>query len=126
MSPMRKQYHFYPGEQGRDAWDVDRLIALSRNFVVRDVLLVEFSEVDSNYWSFDATTTVRDLLEHVQLINEVDASYPIILRSNGCIMDGMHRVVRAVMKGDRTIRAVQFTTDPEPDFRNCRSEDLPY
>ena len=28
---MRKQYHFWPGEQGLDAWDVDRLIALSRN-----------------------------------------------------------------------------------------------
>lgn len=26
---MRKQYHFWPGEKGLDAWDVDRLIALS-------------------------------------------------------------------------------------------------
>ena len=41
-------------------------------------------------------------------------------------MDGMHRVVRALLNGDRTIAAVQFTVTPEPDFRGCRPEDLPY
>jgi len=25
---MRKQYHFWPGEGGMDAWDVDHLIEL--------------------------------------------------------------------------------------------------
>jgi hypothetical protein len=25
---VRKQYHFWPGEHGVDAWDVDRLIEL--------------------------------------------------------------------------------------------------
>jgi hypothetical protein len=27
---MRKHYHFQPGAAGLDAWDIDRLIELSR------------------------------------------------------------------------------------------------
>jgi len=41
-------------------------------------------------------------------------------------MDGMHRVARALLHGEATIRAVQFDVDPEPDYRNCRPEELPY
>ncbi len=28
---VRKQYHFWPGAEGLDAWDVDRLVELSRS-----------------------------------------------------------------------------------------------
>ena len=36
---VRKQYHFWPGEDGLDAWDVDRLVELSRSLPVRQVSL---------------------------------------------------------------------------------------
>jgi hypothetical protein len=41
-------------------------------------------------------------------------------------MDGMHRIARALLEGRTTIPAVRFSTDPEPDYRNCRPADLPY
>jgi hypothetical protein len=41
-------------------------------------------------------------------------------------MDGMHRIAKALLEGRTTIRAVQFDTHLEPDYRNCRPEDLPY
>jgi len=41
-------------------------------------------------------------------------------------MDGMHRVIRALLDGRTTIAAVQFEIQPEPDFRNCVPEELPY
>jgi hypothetical protein len=41
-------------------------------------------------------------------------------------MAGMHRVIEAVMEGRATIAAVQFEVQPEPDFRDCRPEDLSY
>jgi hypothetical protein len=50
----------------------------------------------------------------------------VILGSDGRVMDGMHRVVRAVLDGRTTIRAVRFVVDPEPDHRNCLPDDLPY
>ena len=41
-------------------------------------------------------------------------------------MDGMHRVVRALLEGRATISAVQFEVHPDPDLRNCRPDELPY
>lgn len=125
---MRKQYHFWPGEDGLDAWDVDRLLDLSSDFPVEDVEVATLDEVDTVYW-FDETElpTVRRVVDHCRLIQEVDLSYPIILGANGRVMDGMHRVARAILEGHNTIRAVRFETDPEPDyFSVARPDELPY
>lgn len=125
---MRKQYHFWPGEHGLDAWDVDRLIALSADLPVRQVALDSIREIDRDYW-FDGSmqaATVRHVVEHVRLIHEVDTSYPIILGPDGRVMDGMHRVARALLEGRSQIAAVQLEDLPEPDYGNCRPADLPY
>jgi hypothetical protein len=66
------------------------------------------------------------VVDHVRLIEEVDLSHPIILGFDGRVMDGMHRVAKALLRGRTKIRAVQFETALEPDYRNCRPEDLPY
>jgi hypothetical protein len=90
---VRKQYHFWPGEAGLDAWDVDRLVEMSASFGVEEILVASIREIDSVYW-FDEPEqpTVRNVVEHVRLIQEVDVSYPIILGPDGRVMDGMHRI----------------------------------
>lgn len=125
---MRKQYHFWPGERGLDAWDVDRLIQLSRDLPVEHVPIDDITEVDTVYW-FDGEKeipTVRRVVDHVRLIEQVDLSHPIILGPDGRVMDGMHRVARVLLEGGATIAAVRFVHDPAPDFRHCRPQDLPY
>ena len=125
---MRKQYHFWPGEQGLDAWDVDRLITLSKDLVIEQVALDSIGDVDSPYWFGNdlEPPTVRRIVEHVRLIEAVDRSYPIILGADGRVMDGMHRVARALLDGDSVIAAVRFRDQPDPDYRNCRPDTLPY
>jgi hypothetical protein len=125
---MRTQYHFRPGQIGLDAWDVERLVALTSGLPTKEVDLDSISEVDAVYWfnHGDQQPTVRSIVEHMRLVADVDPSYPIILGASGCVMDGMHRVVRAILEGRPTITAVQFEVDPEPDYRNCRPGDLPY
>ena len=124
---MRKQYHFWPGEHGLDAWDVDRLVDLTVDAPVEHVALSDIQEIDSVYW-FDARNppTVRNIAFHFALARDVDTSHPIILGPDGRVMDGMHRVVRALLEDWPTIAAVRLTTLPDPDYRNCRPEDLPY
>ncbi len=124
---MRKQYHFWAGEHGLDAWDVDRLVEISASLVVEEIPLAAISEIDSVYW-FDESErpTVRKIVEHVRLIQEVDPSYPVILGPDGRVMDGMHRIARALLQGEATIRAVRLNSLPDPDFRNCRPDELPY
>jgi hypothetical protein len=69
---------------------------------------------------------LRQIAEHFRLVRDVDPSHPIILAADGRVMDGMHRVVRALLEGRTAIAAVQFDVQPEPDFRNCLPGDLPY
>jgi len=125
---VRKQYHFWPGEVGTDAWDVDRLIELSADIPVEDVELASIGEVDSVYWfnQGNERPTVRRVIDHFRLIQDVDLSYPVILGEDGRVMDGMHRIARAILEGRTTIAAKRFRVHPEPDYRNCRAEELPY
>ena len=125
---MRKQYHFWPSERGLLAWDVDRLIALSKYLPRSPVALSAIRELDEAYW-FDAgreEPTCRKVLLHMRLIEAADLSYPIILASDGRVMDGMHRVAKALLQGRETIEAVRFERDPEPDHVDRRPEELPY
>ncbi|CAN5625536.1 hypothetical protein BH23PAT2_BH23PAT2_02520 [soil metagenome] len=124
---MRRQYHFWPGKQRLDAWDVDRLIQLTAGFTVEEVKLEDIYEIDANYW-FDETTkpTVRKVVEHAKLIGDVDTTYPIILGPDNRVMDGMHRIARAMLDNRPTIKAVRFTELPEPDYRDCSPSELPY
>ena len=124
---MRKQYNFQPGRNGLDAWDVHNLIQASVDLPVKDVPLDSITDVDTDFWfKFGPAPTVRRIIDHVRLIEEVDVSFPIILGADGRVMDGMHRVARAILEGRPAIRAVQFVTEPEPDYKNCSPEDLPY
>jgi hypothetical protein len=125
---LRKQYHFWPGPEGLNAWDVDRLIELSRDLPIEQVTVESIWEVDTNYWfdSDEPQPSVRDVVAHAELIRDVDLAYPIILGVDGRVMDGMHRVAKALLEGRQTIPVVRFVEELEPDFRNCRPQDLPY
>jgi hypothetical protein len=125
---VRKQYYFKPTDCGYDAWDVARLIELSADLPVKQVPLTSIRELDTVHWfgADGSPTTVRILVRHMQLLNEVDLSHPIIIGAEGQIMDGMHRVARSLLEGRITVAAVQFDEQPEPDYRDVQPGDLSY
>jgi len=108
------------------AWDVDRLVELLRKFTVRAVPLEEIQELDDALFGADEAPTWRSFAAHCRLVQEVELRYPIIRAANGAVMDGMHRVSKALIEGRGTIEAVQFDTDPEPDYVGRRPDELPY
>jgi hypothetical protein len=123
---MRKQYYFRTSSRGLLAWDVDRLVRLSIDLPKKRVQLSDIREIDEE-WHCDVDRPAwRDVIEHVGLIEAADLSFPIILSATGAVMDGMHRVAKAVLRGDTAITGVQFDEDPEPDHVGLRPEDLPY
>ncbi|HWE54702.1 MAG TPA: GNAT family N-acetyltransferase [Acidimicrobiales bacterium] len=124
---MRKQYHFWPGEHGDDAWDVDRLIHLSRDLPVIEIDLDRIGEIDTAYWfPGGRPVTVRDVIDHTRLMATADLTHPVILGPDNRVMDGMHRIARAVLDGRERIRAVRFDVLPAPDHRGVVAEDLSY
>ncbi|HUC42913.1 MAG TPA: hypothetical protein VMR65_02650 [Candidatus Sulfotelmatobacter sp.] len=123
---MRKQYYFRPSPRGLLAWDVDRLVRLSAAFPRKLVALTDIRELDQDWCGADERRTWRDVVEHVKLIEEADLTFPIILSATGEVMDGRHRVAKALVLNRTEIEAVQFERDPEPDFVGRGPEDLPY
>ena len=123
---MRKQYHFRQVGDDTYIWDVHRLLEFSQNFQVKEVLLSEIKELNEAYWFPDTHPTTQQIIEHIQLIQDADLKYPIILSADGKIMDGMHRVAKAKLLNHSTIQAVQFGTTPKPDFINVDADTLQY
>jgi hypothetical protein len=124
---MRKQYYFRPSDRGYNAWDVDRLVGLTKDFPRSEVALSDIGELDEAFPSDEkGVVTWRNVVGHMALIEAADPNYPIILAANGQVMDGRHRIAKAMLAGKTTIEAVRFTRDPEPDYVDVYPHELPY
>ncbi len=95
----------------------------SRNFARERVPLTAIRELDELYWG---ELTCRKVVGHARLMTECDLTFPVILSSDGRVMDGMHRICKALMEGLNDIEAVRFLVDPEPDYVGVDPDDLPY
>jgi hypothetical protein len=99
---------------GDDGWSVPRLFELSRSLPVIEIPLDHLC-LSSTYDKL----TARDLVMHMQAVNDADLDKPIIMSEDGDIMDGRHRIMKAMLNDIKTIKAVRFDENPEP----CRTKD---
>ncbi len=124
---MRAQYHSRKTKHGVLVWDVHRLIRLSKGLKRELVPLASIREIDETYWDDGANRlTSREIVDHARLMAEADLAHPIILSHDGRVMDGMHRVGRALLEGRASIEAVRFESDPKPDYIDVDPDTLPY
>ena len=99
--------------RGGDYWEVYKLI----NLVNEDKLPIfelPLAGIDLNCTPF-TVNNLDDMAWHMKRVQESDLKYPIILDDLGQICDGNHRVVKALVKGDKTIKAVRIQNMPTPD-----------
>ena len=94
---------------GKLAWKVSRLIFLSQKLTPFDLPLKHLNIY--NLYPKDIPNTMK-FVKHVQQVNEADLSYPIILDDEGFVMDGRHRVLKALLTKAETIKAVRFDETP--------------
>lgn len=125
---MRKQYHFRNSDQGLLAWDVDRLIRLTTELEAVEYPLSDIHELDESYWYAleGDQPTCRSIADHIRFVQAADLAYPIILCPAGRVMDGMHRVVKALVEGRQHVLAYRLPALPEPDHIGLDPADLPY
>lgn len=102
----------YTDEQGQ-VWTVTRLIQHSKDLPVFEIPIAAIY-IGSKV--FKESRTARDIAEHVKRVNETSFEYPVILDPDGFIMDGWHRVVKALVEGRETIKAVRFETLPYREY----------
>lgn len=110
---MSIKHFIKPNEQmahlGRHRWSVARLFELSKNLPVMEIPLAHMNM----YYKYE-DLTLRELAGHIEAVNNADLSYPIILDEDGDIMDGRHRLMKAILTGAETIKAVRFEVNPSP------------
>lgn len=94
---------------GRHQWSVPRLFELARNLPVMDVRIDHMSV----YFTYEKLT-LRELVGHMKAVEAANLDFPIILDEDGCLMDGRHRLMKAMMLGHETIKAVRFDENPGP------------
>jgi len=93
-------------------WVVARLWEAAKDLPVQEMSL---SALNIGALGQDIET-VRELVGHMKNVLEADMSYPIILNDDGQVMDGRHRVARALLEGHDTIKFVRFGRTPTPDY----------
>lgn len=124
---LHQKYHFRKSERGLLAWDVLKLIELTKDFEVVQVPLTEIKELKETYWfGLGAPPVTEDIAQHAKQIYEADTSYPIILCPEGRVMDGMHRVCKIFLESGKTISAVRLAELHEPDYIGKEPHELPY
>jgi hypothetical protein len=102
--------------QGRAVWLTERLWRLAEALPISRVPIADIAELDQDCWFGAAhTPTIRAVAEHARRIEAADLARPVILSSDGRLMDGGHRVAKAWLMGLTDVASVRFETDPEPD-----------
>lgn len=110
---MKIKEWYKPSDQvcslGRHSWSVPRLFELSRNLPIMEVPLNHLSL----YYTYEKLT-LRDMVMHMNAVNNADLDKPIILDEDGDLMDGRHRLMKAMLLGKETIKAIRFDENPAP------------
>ncbi|RLG68164.1 MAG: hypothetical protein DRO11_09365 [Methanobacteriota archaeon] len=99
---------------GKHHWSISRLFELSKDFEVMEVPLDHI-----NLYSTYEKLTLRNMVMHMKAIDRADLSFPIILDEDGELMDGRHRLMKALYTGQKAIRVVRFDRNPPP----CKVDD---
>lgn len=78
-----------------------------------DLPIVEL-RIDQMYLAYvsPCKDTFSSFVSHCRAVNDADLSYPILLTATGAILDGKHRLAKAILEGRETIAARRFTVDP--------------
>lgn len=96
---------------GKNIWDAGTLFAAAKDLEPYDLQL---SALNLDI-PFPDSSTLALFLFQAKRVLDADLEYPIIQAPDGWIMDGLHRVAKAILEGKTTIKAVRLPALPKPD-----------
>ena len=94
-------------------WDASTLITAAKDLPTFDLSLMSI-DLDRYPWRFE-NWNFKSFLWHTVRIEKTNLKYPVILDEYGSIIDGWHRIAKAILQGKETIKAVRFKVMPEAD-----------
>ena len=104
------------------AWHIETVWRAAKGLPVEEVSVADFPELDEDCWFNGAAVTVRAVIAHARRIEQADLLMPVILASDGQVLDGMHRIAKAALRGQATVLAQRLVTDPDLDWSVPRDD----
>ncbi len=90
-------------------WDIENLVRQAKKLDIMEIPMDHLC-IDQNI----AGIPIRTFVSHTLSIMDCSHNqYPIILDDTGSIMDGRHRVARALFDKEKSIKAVRFEENPK-------------
>ena len=74
-----------------------------KDYLIEDLYIAYESPCDDN---------LRSFIEHMRMVVDADLSYPVLMNEDGFIIDGRHRLSKAILNKQKTIKGVRFMKDP--------------
>lgn len=96
---------------GVNIYNVLKLIEHSKKFEVFD-LPVAGIDISKSPWG---DQNIKGMAYHYKRMQNASFKHPILLDPDGYTCDGWHRILKALIKGRRTIKAIRMDTMPKPD-----------
>ena len=93
-------------------YNVHAAVTLARDIEVKELLI---EDMYIGYKS-PCNESLRSFMEHFKMVDDADLSYPILLNEDGYIIDGRHRLAKAILIECKTIKAKRFKKDPSACF----------
>lgn len=106
IEPLQDYFHDCDG----NLYSVAKLVDDTKHLKPFDAPLASL-DLSGRIWD---GCDVNDLAFHCHKVFKADLRKPIIIAWDGTIADGRHRIIRAIIDGKRTIKAVRMTWKPEP------------
>lgn len=106
IDPLQDRY----SDRDGNLYSVARLVDDAKNLPVFEVPVSALNLGDV-IW---AGANILDLAFHVKKCMKADLDCQILLDWHGDIADGRHRIIAAIAKGKRTLKARRITWKPEP------------
>lgn len=103
-------------------WNVPTLWAAAAKAVASGAARIQFRSIaelprfEAAWWDIEPATE-EELSWHLKRIQDADLDHPIILSDRGCIMDGLHRLAKAILMHHESIKVIQFSLTPSPDCK---------
>ena len=96
-------------------WYTEGLWKKAEQLVPFEVEVAGVEELDENCWFGSRAPTIREVLATLNGFKRLTSPIRLFLTTTGSLMDGRHRLCKAILEGHSKIKAVQFSSTPTPD-----------
>jgi len=105
--------HTHVFSTAEHTWTVSRLWELAEGLPIEVIPIKGIQHLDEMMW--ETHMNLQMFVNHAIRVDDANLWYPILIHPNGWVMDGYHRIAKAMKLGLESILAVRFVEEPEPD-----------